>query len=58
VSDEKLWDESLTSRHLQVLYHQTSFHLLFAGIFATVTTHHTLILDYCYHYICNEPNCL
>ena len=24
VSDEKLWDESLTSRHLQVLYHQTS----------------------------------
>jgi len=22
VSDEKLWDESLTSRHLQVLYHQ------------------------------------
>jgi len=26
VSD-KLWDESPTSRHLQVLYHQTSFHL-------------------------------
>jgi len=25
VSDEKLWDESPTSRHLQVLYHQTSF---------------------------------
>jgi len=25
VSDEKLWDESATSRHLQVLYHQTSF---------------------------------
>jgi len=24
VSDEKLWDESLTSCHLQVLYHQTS----------------------------------
>jgi len=23
VSDEKLWDESLTSRHLQVLYLQT-----------------------------------
>ena len=29
MSDEKLWDESPTSRHLQVLYHQTSFHLLF-----------------------------
>jgi len=28
VSDEKLWDESPTSRHLQVLYHQTSFHRL------------------------------
>jgi len=27
VSDEKLWDESPTSRHLQVLYHQTSFHV-------------------------------
>jgi len=27
VSDEKLWDESRTSRHLQVLYHQTSFKL-------------------------------
>jgi len=25
VSDENLWDESLTSCHLQVLYHQTSF---------------------------------
>ena len=25
MSDEKLWDESPTSRHLQVLYHQTSF---------------------------------
>jgi len=25
VSDEKLWDESPTSRHLQVLYLQTSF---------------------------------
>jgi len=25
VSDEKLWDESPTSRHLQVHYHQTSF---------------------------------
>jgi len=25
VSDEKLWDESPTSCHLQVLYHQTSF---------------------------------
>jgi len=28
VSDEKLWDESPTSRHLQVLYHQTSFQML------------------------------
>jgi len=27
VSDEKLWDESPTSRHLQVLYHQTSFQI-------------------------------
>ena len=25
MSNEKLWDESPTSRHLQVLYHQTSF---------------------------------
>jgi len=30
VSDEKLWDESPTSRHLQVLYHQTSFQRVFA----------------------------
>jgi len=28
VSDEKLWDESFTSRHLQVLYHQTSFQMI------------------------------
>jgi len=28
VSDEKLWDESPTSRHLQVLYHQTSFQVV------------------------------
>jgi len=27
VSDEKLWDESPTSSHLQVPYHQTSFQL-------------------------------
>jgi len=32
VSDEKLWDESLTSRHLQVLYHQTSFRLTIADM--------------------------
>jgi len=30
VSDEKLWDESPTSRHLQVLYHQTSFQVTHA----------------------------
>ena len=29
MSDEKLWDESPTSRHLQVLYHQTSFQVFF-----------------------------
>ena len=29
VSDDKLWDESLTSRHLKVLYHQTSFQVCF-----------------------------
>jgi len=32
VSDEKLWDESPTSRHLQVLYHQTSFQVFLYGL--------------------------
>jgi len=32
VSDEKLWDESPTSRHLQVLYHQTSFQSYITGL--------------------------
>ena len=32
MSDEKLWDESPTSRHLQVLYHQTSFQNIWSSM--------------------------
>jgi len=36
VSDEKLWDESPTSRHLQVLYHQTSFQEIIFYVLNTI----------------------
>jgi len=44
VSDEKLWDESPTSRHLQVLYHQTTSMIFISGLLHCFTQLSSFIL--------------
>ena len=44
MSDEKLWDESPTSRHLQVLYHQTSLQVLLYSRVVYLKVHSRLSL--------------